>query len=49
MDDDSENKKAEEQGKNKKAKGTRKYVIKRRLMFENYIDWLVNKKVILRS
>ena len=49
MDDDRENKKAEEQGKNKKAKGTKKYVIKRRLMFENYIDWLFNKKVILKS
>ena len=34
---------------NKKAKGTRKCVIKRRLMFENYKDCLFNDKTILRS
>ena len=40
MDDDSEH---------KKAKGTKKCVIKRRLMFENYTDCLFNDKPILRS
>ena len=34
---------------NKKAKGTKKRVIKRRLMFENYKDCLFNNKTILRS
>ena len=38
MDDDSEN---------KKAKGTKKYVTKRRIMFENYKDCLFNHKIIL--
>ena len=33
----------------KKAKGTKKCVIKRRLMFENYKDSLFNDKTILRS
>ena len=33
----------------KKAKGTKKYVIKRELMFENYKDCLFNGEVILRS
>ena len=32
----------------KKAKGTKKCVIKRRLMFENYIDCLLNNKIILQ-
>ena len=32
----------------KKAKGTKKCVIKRRLMFENYKDYLFNNTVILR-
>ena len=40
MDDDSEK---------KKAKGIKKYVIKRRLMFENYKDSLFNNKTILKS
>ena len=40
MDDDSEH---------KKAKGTKKCVIKRRLMFENYTDCLFNEKIILKS
>ena len=40
MDDDSEH---------KKAKGTKKCVIKRRLMFENYTDCLFNDKIILKS
>ena len=31
----------------KKAKGTKKCIIKRRLMFENYIDCLFNDKIIL--
>ena len=34
---------------NKKAKGTKKCVIKRRLMFENYKDYLFNDKIILKS
>ena len=40
MDDDSEK---------KKAKGTKKCVIKRRLMFKNYTDCLFNDKTILKS
>ena len=40
MDDDSEH---------KKAKGTKKFVIKRRLMFTNYKDYLFNNKIILQS
>ena len=40
MDDDSEN---------KKAKGTKKCVIKRKLMFKNYKDCLLNNKIILQS
>ena len=40
MDDGSENKKAE---------GTKKYVIKRELMFEDYKDCLFNGEVILKS
>ena len=34
--------------KNKKAKGTKKCVIKRKLMFESYKDCLFNDKTILR-
>ena len=34
---------------NKKAKGTKKCVIKRRLMFENYKDCLFKNKIILKS
>ena len=34
---------------NKKANGTKKCVIKRRLMFENYTDSLFNNKIILKS
>ena len=33
----------------KKSKGTKKCLIKRRLMFENYIDSLFNNKTILKS
>ena len=33
----------------KKSKGTKKCVIKRELMFENYIDCLFNDKIILKS
>ena len=33
----------------KKAKGTKKCVIKRRPMFENYRDSLFNSKIIMRS
>ena len=40
LDDDNET---------KKAKGTKKCVIKRRLMFENYKDSLFNNKIIMRS
>ena len=40
MDDDSEK---------KNAKGTKKCIIKRRLMFENYKDSLFNNKTIIRS
>ena len=42
LDDDSEIKKA-------KAKGVKRCVIKRRLMFENYKDLLLNKKIIMRA
>ena len=35
--------------KKKKAKGTKKCVIKRQLMFENYTDSLFNDKIILKS
>ena len=35
--------------KSKKAKGTKKCIIKRRLMFENYKDSLFNNKTILKS
>ena len=40
MDDDT---------KHKKAKGTKKCVIKRELMFKNYTDCLFNDKTILKS
>ena len=40
MDDDSEH---------KKAKRIKKCVLKRNLMFENYIDCLLNNKMILQS
>ena len=40
MDNDSEK---------KKAKGTKKCVIKRRLFFEDYKDCLFNDKIILKS
>ena len=40
MDDDTEH---------KKAKGTKKGVIKRELMFKNYTDCLLNNKTILKS
>ena len=40
MDDDSEK---------KKAKGTKKCIIKRRIMFENYKDSLFSNNTILRS
>ena len=33
----------------KKSKGTKKCVIKRELMFENYKDCLFNDKIILKS
>ena len=33
----------------KKAKGTRKCIIKRKLKFENYKDSLFNDKIILKS
>ena len=40
LDDDTEK---------KKAKGTKKCIIKRELMFENYKDLLFNDKIILRT
>ena len=40
MKDDSEH---------KKAKGTKKCIIKRELTFDNYKDSLFNNKIILRS
>ena len=40
MDDDSEK---------KKAKGIKKFVIKRRMMLENYKESLFNNKTILKS
>ena len=40
MDDDSEH---------KKAKWTKKCIIKRGLMFKNYKDCLFNNKIILKS
>ena len=40
MDDDSEH---------KKAKGIKKCVLKQNLMFENYIDCLLNNKMTLQS
>ena len=37
-------------GKNdKKAKGTKKYVVKRRLKFNNYRDCLLSNEIILKS
>ena len=33
----------------KKAKGTKKYVIKRRRLCENYTDSFLNDKIILKS
>ena len=33
----------------KKAKGSKKCVIKRKIMFENYTDCLFNDKIILKS
>ena len=41
LDDDSND--------HKKAKGTKKYVIKQKVMFQNYIDCLYNKKNVYRS
>ena len=35
--------------KHRKAKGTKKCVIERRLVFENYKDCLFNDKIILKS
>ena len=34
---------------NKKSKGTKKCVIKRRLKFNDYKDWLLNNEIILKS
>ena len=39
----------EDDSEQKKAKGTKKCMIKRRIMFENYKDTLFNDKTILRS
>ena len=40
MDDDSEH---------KKAKGTKKFVLKRRLKFNDYKDCLFKNKIVLKS
>ena len=39
----------EDGSEHKKEKGTKKCVIKRELMFENYKDTLFNNKIILKS
>ena len=39
----------EDGSEHKKAKGTKKSIIKRKLMFENYRDSLLNNKIILKS
>ena len=39
----------EDGSEHKKAKGTKKCVIKRELIFENYKDSLFNNKIILKS
>ena len=39
----------ENDSETKKAKGIKRCVIKRWLMFENYKDWLFNNKTIMRS
>ena len=39
----------EDGSEHKKAKGTKKCVVKRELMFENYNDSLFNDKIILQS
>ena len=39
----------DEDSEHKKAKGTKKSVIKRELMFKNYTDCLLNNKTILKS
>ena len=41
--------KLDDDSKHKKAKGTKKGIIKRELIFENYKDSLFNDKIILRS
>ena len=33
----------------KKAKGTKKCIIKRQIIFENYTDYLLNNKTVYRS
>ena len=39
----------DDDGEEKKAKGTNKCIIKRKLMFENYKDCLLNGEAILKS
>ena len=39
----------EDGSEHKKMKGTKKSIIKRKLMFENYRDSLFNNKIILKS
>ena len=39
----------EDGSEHKKAKGTKKFIIKRELMFKNYIDYLFTDKIILKS
>ena len=40
---------ADESNERKKAKGTKRCVIKRQIMFESYIDCLLNNKNVYRS
>ena len=49
LDYNSEHKKDIDNSEHKKAKGTKKCVIKGELMFENYKDSLFNDKIISKS
>ena len=39
----------EDSSEHKKARGTKKCIIKRELMFENYKDYFFNDKIILKA
>ena len=45
----SEQKHTHDESEKKKAKGTKKYVIKRELRFRSYVDCLFKDKTILKS